>query len=176
MNKHIKHIVLFVVAAALFGVVNLMIYKKEMTLQSGTLMLLELAPVDPRSLMQGDYMALRYKIAQAIDEGSLPKDGALMVSVDDKSVATFKRLHVSGVPLAPGERLLRYRIRANGVRLGAESFFFQEGHAMYYNGAKYGELRVADSGDSVLVGLRGQDRERLGPPDKARTPDKEAMP
>jgi uncharacterized membrane-anchored protein len=48
------------------------------------------------------------------------------------------------------------------VRLGAESFFFQEGHAQLYNGARYGEVRVAPSGTSVLVGLRGQEREPLG--------------
>ncbi|MFX7329222.1 GDYXXLXY domain-containing protein, partial [Acinetobacter baumannii] len=34
--------------------------QKEMLLKEGQLVLLPLAPVDPRSLMQGDYMALRY--------------------------------------------------------------------------------------------------------------------
>src|SRR5690606_19512775 len=34
----------------------------ERTLRDGQLVLLELAPVDPRSLMQGDYMALRFAV------------------------------------------------------------------------------------------------------------------
>jgi uncharacterized membrane-anchored protein len=171
MGKLIKQVVLFLVAIAVFATVNGMIYKKEMTLHVGRTMLLELAPVDPRSLMQGDYMALRYKIARDIREDSLlTRDGALVVSLDDNSVATFKRIYVTGVPLVADEYLLRYRSRAQGVRLGAESFFFQEGHAKYYNSAKYGELRVADSGDSVLVGLRGQNLERLGPLEKIQIP------
>lgn len=37
---------------------------KESTLKDGKLVLLELAPVDPRSLMQGDYMRLNYAITQ----------------------------------------------------------------------------------------------------------------
>ena len=35
---------------------------KETTILKGKLVYLELAPVDPRSLMQGDYMALYYAI------------------------------------------------------------------------------------------------------------------
>lgn len=55
------------------------------------------------------------------------------------------------------------RRRGSDSRLGAESFFFQEGNAKYYTGAKYGELRVAENGDSVLSGLRGKELEKLGP-------------
>ena len=35
---------------------NWSVYQKEQTLKEGQLVLLQLAPVDPRSLMQGDYM------------------------------------------------------------------------------------------------------------------------
>ena len=44
--------------------VNLSIAARERQLASGRLVYLELAPVDPRSLMQGDYMALRYRMAK----------------------------------------------------------------------------------------------------------------
>ena len=44
----------------LLGYLNWSIYQKEQTLRDGQLVLFELAPVDPRSLMQGDYMSLRY--------------------------------------------------------------------------------------------------------------------
>ncbi len=40
------------------------VWSKESTLKDGKLVLLELAPVDPRSLMQGDYMSLNYAITQ----------------------------------------------------------------------------------------------------------------
>ena len=49
---------LLVLAAA-----NWSILLRERLLTEGRVVLLELAPVDPRSLMQGDYMALRFKAA-----------------------------------------------------------------------------------------------------------------
>ncbi len=144
-----------------------LILHKEHVLRTGRPVLLRLAPRDPRSLIQGDYMVLRYRLAtgdaaRAVREG--PADGRLVITMDENAVAQFKRLHHQE-PLAEGEFLLRYRRRGEGeIRLGAESFFFQEGHARYYENARYGELRVAPSGQSVLVGLRGEAFERLGPP------------
>ena len=44
---------------------NWSVYQKEQTLKEGQLVLLQLAPVDPRSLMQGDYMRLNYKEASS---------------------------------------------------------------------------------------------------------------
>ena len=41
-------------------VVNHGVFRRERILADGRPLLLELAPVDPRALMQGDYMALRY--------------------------------------------------------------------------------------------------------------------
>jgi len=40
----------------------------EQTLSGGRMVLVELAPVDPRSLMQGDYMALAFVIDRALAE------------------------------------------------------------------------------------------------------------
>ena len=63
----------------LLNLVFLLIYfnhsiaRKEALLKDGQLVLLELAPVDPRSLMQGDYMALRYKISENMDFDNMPK-------------------------------------------------------------------------------------------------------
>ena len=163
MNNLVKQIILFGMLLAIMATMVFMTQKKESTLATGQVMLLELAPRDPRSLMQGDYLVLRYKITQMLGGNSLAKDGSLVVTLDDNGVATFKRFHSPEAPLAAGEYLVRYRKRGSGIRLGAESFFFQEGNAKFYTGAKYGELRVAGSGDSVLVGLRGQELESLGP-------------
>ena len=48
--------------------VNGTIRQRENLLQDGTRILLPLAPIDPRSLMQGDYMALRFQLAIDIDK------------------------------------------------------------------------------------------------------------
>ena len=165
MSERLRQIVLIIVACLALGMLNVMIYQKEQTLREGKVVLLELAPVDPRSLMQGDYMVLRYKLSREVRADSLPLDGHLVVALNDQGVATFRRPHTPNMSLAPDEHLLRYRRRGDNIRLGAESFFFQEGNAKYYSSAKYGELRVAESGDSVLSGLRGKELEKLRPMD-----------
>jgi uncharacterized membrane-anchored protein len=47
-------------------VVNHGIVQRERILSDGRIVLLELTPVDPRSIMQGDFMALRFAIAEDI--------------------------------------------------------------------------------------------------------------
>jgi len=141
---------------------NFAIWQKERTVASGTSMLLELAPVDPRSLMQGDYMRLDYVIARSInDQNGWPRDGLLVVSLDSTGVARFVRRHDKYVPLGTGERLLRYRLRDNRVRVGSNAFHFQEGRADRFARARFGELRVDAQGTSVLVGLRDANRVAL---------------
>lgn len=158
-------------AAVIFGGLALallvpagLVVQKESVLANGRTVLLELAPRDPRSLIQGDYMVLDYAISREQQDapGPLPRDGHLVLRLDEQGVGRFVRFDTPETPLAPGEFKLRYRVRQRRVRLGAESFFFQEGHAQRYGNARYGELRVADSGASVLVGLRDEQRQPLG--------------
>ena len=52
--------------------------------------------------------------------------------------------------------------RNGRVKIGTDAFDFQEGHAGRYERARYGELRLAPSGVSVLVGLRDADRKPMG--------------
>ena len=146
--------------AIVLGFVGLATAQKELLRRDGAVVLLELAPVDPRSLMQGDYMALRYAIVDALAYSEWPIDGLLVLRIDAHRVGTFVRRH-RGMGLADDERLLRYRVRNGTVRLGAEAFFFQEGHAARYENAKYGELCVAEDGQSLLVGLRDAQGRRL---------------
>ena len=156
----------WIVAAGLvmvLAVLNGMVWQKEKTLREGTTVLLKLAPVDPRSLMQGDYMALNYEIARQVPSGPAARSsGKLVLMPDPDGVAQFVRVHGGEAP-SPGEILLAYKHR-EGIRLGAESFFFQEGQAALYARAVYGELRVDPEGNSVLVGLRDKDRKPMGRP------------
>ncbi|TET34024.1 MAG: hypothetical protein E3J72_15305 [Planctomycetota bacterium] len=158
----IRALVFWGVAVLVFATGNGLIAHKEHVLKNGQTVLLRLAPRDPRSLMQGDYMVLRYAVARKVANLRDKPDGYLVIKLDENSVAEFVRLHEGG-ELAEGELLLRYRYR-DGLNLGAEGFFFQEGHAKYYNRARYGELKVTPNGNSVLAGLRGKDFEPLGPP------------
>jgi uncharacterized membrane-anchored protein len=127
------------------------------------LVLLELAPVDPRSLMQGDYMALRFHAAnEAFGPGRVATDAAdghLVLRLDEKGVAQFVRLG-DATPLGAGEIRLRYRVRGGTPKLSTNAFFFEEGSAARYSEARYGEFRVDADGEAILTGLR--DRELRG--------------
>lgn len=141
---------------------NWSVAQKETLLRDGKTLLIELAPVDPRSLIQGDYMRLDYRIARDLSSyREWPRDGRIVVSADANNVAQFVRRD-DGTPLAAGEQLLVYRRRGLTMKLGTDAFFFQEGHAMRYDRAKFGELRVDASGESLLIGLRDEERRPLG--------------
>ena len=155
-----------VVAAGvlILALVDWSIAARESLLRGGRVVLLELAPVDPRSLMQGDYMALRFRIGNdALRPGgaALPADGRLIVTVADDGVATFARFDDGAAP-GPTEARLRYRIREGQMKLATNAFFFEEGRGKDYAAARYGEFRVAADGDAILTGLRDAKRARLG--------------
>lgn len=147
------------------AVPGVLIAQKERLLETGRVVLLPLAPVDPRSLMQGDYMDLRYRLADdvfgASDQGDAwPDRGVVVVRLDAEGVAELVRLD-RGEPLAPDEQRLRYHKRRGLPRFGAESYLFEEGRADYYAVARFGELRVAEDGTALLAGLRDSDRNPL---------------
>ncbi len=149
----------------MLSLANHAIYDRERLLSDGRVVLLELAPVDPRSLMQGDYMALRFAVADEVfgrgrvEEGL--RDGRIVLGLDAEGVGRFLRFD-DGSPLGASEVRVRYRIRDGRVRFATNAFFFQEGDAALYEPARYGEFRADEGGDVILTGLRGQDLAPLG--------------
>jgi uncharacterized membrane-anchored protein len=161
VNQRWTRIVLIVATLVVFAAVNGSILAKERIRSKGERIFLALAPVDPRSLMQGDYMALRFAIAEQIgaeqigSEGRFRGPGRASVTVDERGVATLS-------PAGTGTLHLRYRLRGNQVWLGTNAYFFEEGSASRYAQARFGEFRVdRDTGEAVLVGLRGAGLEPL---------------
>jgi uncharacterized membrane-anchored protein len=151
MNTTLTRAIVVLATVLVLAGVNYSIHAKEQIIRHGETIYLSLAPVDPRSLMQGDYMALRFQITSqmplpAEDVTELPR---APVVVDDKRVAT---LAANG---AAGDLSIRYRIRNGQVWLGTNAYFFEEGTASRFTNARYGEFKVdRASGEAVLVGLR----------------------
>jgi uncharacterized membrane-anchored protein len=135
--------------------------EKEILLSEGELLLFELAPVDPRSLIQGDYVSLSYAVAQEWSHDSLPKNGFIVVTKDENGVARRERLQANTEPLAPDEYLVNYSASGWQLHIGAESYFFQEGQGNRFEAAKYGGLRVDGRGNSLLVGLFDANRQAI---------------
>jgi uncharacterized membrane-anchored protein/uncharacterized membrane protein len=159
--------------ALVLAVVNAGILQRERILSGGRVVRLELAPADPRGFMQGDYMSLRF--AAAADVGKLqdqlprsagilhtvPTDGYLVVSLDKNDVATPVRVQIDANPHSQQEVALRYRLRAGGVRIATNAYFFPEGEAHKFQDARYGEFRVDDHGTALLVRLLGPELQPL---------------
>lgn len=155
--------------AAILLAINWAVIGKERLLREGDVVLLELAPVDPRSLMQGDYMQLRYRLENELRTGpelrnnaARNADGYLRVRVGADGVASLRQVLAERPESLPAdERVLRYRIRQGELKLASNAFFFPEGQADRYQPARYGEFRVSAEGEMLLTGLRDANREPL---------------
>ena len=156
MNAALARVLIAFGALLVLGAVNYAIAGKERIRRDGEIVYLELAPVDPRSLMQGDYMALRFALTRDLERlaGDTPaREGETRlapVTLDARRVA-----HAAPAGDGGGALNLRYRIRGGQVWLSTNAFFFEEDTAERFTDARYGEFRVdRASGEAVLVGLR----------------------
>jgi uncharacterized membrane-anchored protein len=155
--------IMITLSVLILAALNYGIYEKEQIKENGETLLLELAPVDPRSLMQGDYMRLRYAIARTALAKELEphqKRGYMVIRPDKNNVAQFVRFH-NGEELTEGEKLLHFHKKNYSLRIVPDSFFFQEGHAKHYRHAKYGVFKFGNSGKPLLIGLAGGNRALL---------------
>lgn len=147
------------------------IVKNEKVLSEGETVLLALRPVDPRSLMQGDYMTLHFEVCNHIYGLEAESNKFCVVRLDDDRVAHFVSLtNDAAVALREDELLLRYSLEKNSwggkfYTIGSDSYFFQEGTAIKYATATYGMLKVVTKGEMIgscsLVGLCDENKKLI---------------
>ena len=171
-----KRIIALASLVLILAGVNWSIANKENHLKNGTIAYLKLRPVDPRSLMQGDYMALRFELADKIIQ-ALPKnpkepywrnrnrvmaaDGHVVVTLDQQKIATFKSLFNEGMALQDNEIKMQYRVRSGVVKFATNAFFFQEGTGKVYEKAKYGQFHVNNKGGLLLAAMYDEKLNKL---------------
>jgi uncharacterized membrane-anchored protein len=157
-----KYMVL-IIGLFILGAVNVSIWHKEQLLTNGKTVFLALAPVDPRSLMQGDYMALRFQLERDIapqltHDKTQNADGYVVVNINAQGVGEFAQLQDNLLnAVNPQQIAMRYRVREGKIKFATNAFFFEEGKGDIYAKARYGEFRVADDGELLLHDLRGED-------------------
>jgi uncharacterized membrane-anchored protein len=140
-----RSIILWLIAIVIVLGVNVSVFQRERVATTGRLVLLD------------------YDISRDVEQEIFEQNGTIVVSLDPNSIGRFVRFDTQGIPLAENEVRMKYFQRGYDVYIGPESFFFQEGHAHYYSNARYGELRVSETGDVLLIGLRGEELQALGP-------------
>jgi len=157
-------------------VANWGIWTHEAILRTGQRVVLLLAPVDPRSLMQGDYMSLNFELvnhlSMAVQAQSTDKvenrgkvvQGYAILSLDDKGVASLAGVSQTypSMVLADGKTVvMRYKTNGYWVHLPSHEYFFPEGMGSHFAKAKYGEFRVRKDGKALLGALLDENLNRL---------------
>lgn len=184
MNR-ISHWVLVLTALLAIAYVNLNAWQSQQIKLRGEILFLELAPVDPLSLVQGQYMRLRFGIEKRYDTTQEDYriiqnnrgNGLAMISLDSKRIGTLTGL------LAPNQwqqqshggdtLLLQVHVQHTEpdgfyvIRIQQNSFLFQENTEDRYAHARYGMFRVHENGRYVLIDLADENLRPLTPPEKS---------
>lgn len=176
------NVVMVVTGIVILLLLNFSIWQKQVHLSEGEVIYLKLAPVDPRSLMQGDYMALRFALSNNIyaslteldaqqeqapiaepwsSEMLEAADDYVVVEKDENQVAQFVRLE-NGKPLTNTQRKLQFRVRNGRVKFATNAFFFEEGDEPLYRDAQYGVFRLNEKGEVLLTGMLDEQYNLLG--------------
>lgn len=166
MKPVTRQLALLLSGLAILAGINATVWRYEHAMSNGEVVLLRLAPVDPRSLMQGDYMRLNYEIARELtsrDAQTTQNKGSdtLVIRLDAHQVAS---LVADGKPdrLASDERLLQVHQSERQWQIGPDAYFFEEGTGEQYEAARYGEFRLQADGKTLLVGLRDEAYQPIG--------------
>ncbi|MDG2940121.1 GDYXXLXY domain-containing protein [Bisgaard Taxon 10/6] len=154
---------------ALLAVFNQKIHAYENIFINGKSVILNLAPTDPRSLMQGDYMILDYAlvsdIRRGLDYSQIEYSKRyVLVKKDERGVANFCRLE-SDIPTSfdgcEPEVYLPVKIfNYWEIKFPTQDFFFPEGQGEHFSQAQYAEYRFKD-GKALLYRLLDKDLKAL---------------
>jgi uncharacterized membrane-anchored protein len=158
---NIRKIILIISVLLIFIIVGTSVKEREDLLNTGEIFLFRLAPVDPRSLIQGDFMSLRYQLTNDINAESIPSRGYIVFQADSFNVANIVRFQKEPEPLSENERIIKYYTHKRHISIGAESYFFQEGDAEIYERARFAGIKVAKNGESILFGLFDENYKKI---------------
>jgi uncharacterized membrane-anchored protein len=147
------------------AVANVGIWQKQQLIAQGQPVFVALAPADPRSLMQGDFMRLNFRLPSDLrwNTQDRPLTGArpkVLARRDARGVAEVAGLY-QGQALAEGEVVLELTPKDGAWVLVTDAWYFKEGEAERWQQARFGEFRVLPSGQALLVGLRGENLQPL---------------
>ncbi|WP_394174216.1 GDYXXLXY domain-containing protein [Guptibacillus hwajinpoensis] len=136
--------------------------KNEATIQSGKEIRLALAPIDPRSMLQGDYVTLRYDISTLFKGTELPNNKRIKIVLSPTTQETYE---YGGYYKVEGNWNKPYKpsdddIVVNGitygdndVQYGIESFFIPEGTGQEFEDKTIAVIKVSENGNALLIEL-----------------------
>ncbi|NOL52197.1 GDYXXLXY domain-containing protein [Pelistega suis] len=138
------------------GLANYSIDNNERILREGQPIILALAPLDPRSIMQGDYMELNFALLNDVDVDINESRYAYLYLKEDAQ-GVMQMCHSSAIQEAsvdcPNAIWIKAKRGEWQWRLSTHQYFFPEGLASYFEQARYGEFRRAEDGTILLKQL-----------------------
>ena len=151
-------------------VLNLILYNSEQTSTKGQTFFLKLESSRAEVLpVYGNSIDLTYEIngnySQKLYSDMQSGLGQIVILIDESGDGRFVRFY-DGKGISSKEVLIRYHKEESKdyIQLLPKSFFFQEGHAKYYDQAKYGVFK-RQSGDNNLnlIGLADENKNLIIP-------------
>lgn len=162
-----KKIILFFISLLWIVIAVAMIISKQSTLRTGKTVVLETVPVDPRDLLRGDYVILRYKIS-TLDLNEIKSEKAdyrggevIFVKLEPKE-KFWEAVAVQAKRSTDNGLYMRGRIRYSynkklEVIYGIESYFVPEGEGKEIERSMRGrkssvsvEAAVDSSGNALI--------------------------
>jgi len=165
----------YVIGIIIFWAILLlgMIFVKQLTLYTGTEVVLKTIPVDPRDLFRGDYVILRYDISNInldsilTTEDNFKRNDDLYLKLDTSNKYA-KGIQVSKKPFDEGlflkGKVLRSYAKNLSVKYGLESYFVQEGTGkeIEQNISKVEVLIAVDKrGNGIIKSLRYEENAEM---------------
>jgi len=160
-----KNTVILFVVFLQFGIIGTQIGRNEHLLQTGTKINLSLMPVDPRSLMQGDYVQLNYEISR-IDELQYhefkPKEHIKVVlRANEKGIYEYSGYYFAkdhwnkSYKKEPGDVIINGKSDGwKSVSYGIEHYFIPEKTGQEIERkTKYATVRVSKNGNAIIISL-----------------------
>lgn len=148
----LKKIIVSINLLLILSLTGYQIYKEENYRKNNTI-ILPLAPVDPRSLMQGDYMILNFNIEREFNksEWKNEKKGYLKLKIDENGISHFNEYSQK---LAPNSIKFDNRYK---FTMGVDSYFFQDGKDKHFQQARFAQLFLLKDGSLRLDRLLDKD-------------------
>ncbi len=133
------------------------VIKEENNLKKNTFYI-KTSPVDPRSLIQGDYMVLNYNITDSarIEAVNIRK-GYIRIKINDLKIAEFIRVDKEYMPPSNNEISIQFQKNSSNIDIGVNSYLFQEGTGNKFQKAQYAEVIELKNGKLRLKSLLDKD-------------------
>ncbi|MBO1001362.1 GDYXXLXY domain-containing protein [Pseudogracilibacillus auburnensis] len=161
-TKRIQYKTPFLISLILLqlGFISYQSYTNETLLKEGELIKLELMPIDPRSMLQGDYIILRYGITEMeqTDDYRLWNKKIKVVLRENNGIYDYAGYYqINGEWNKPyneeqGDIMINGKSNGpNEVVYGIESYFVPEGTGVdLQNEVEYAYVRVGKTGNAII--------------------------